>query len=663
MPGELVPELHDIGKMVDNDRVNTALQGLDLDSHSFTCADHRTVPLEASGLPLPRTATWQGIVAHHEGAGPRTQLQQCVADLNQAPQLLRRRELRELADLYCLVLADHLSASTSRAFVRALSKWQIPSSAVVHKLWRYPETEALPGGRYPVESADDLRNLLDWLGADPSAEEFLRRFDGYLRAIPEEKGFPNAVTSLRTHCLLVGKYHRVLRRHTVLDERQRALVYAGQAQKTYGDMERTWAFRLVRCEVAVPHRPARSRDLGVFKRLEAVFDSLEADPERRDYLLMRTLDTMWLFAPVESERALADLLAPLLEAGFPVRSRALTRPLTDLARNAGRLARSGTGVDGDLAVSTLYGQLPTEIAPPLCAQCQLAPGDRAWSDTRSGIEEPLCLSCYRTRVEYGDSFRRLARWEDEGAGVAWLRLGLDDAALGSLLPSLFERYLKRRARERGGHTGDLDQVVAGLRPLALTVDFTDDYLVLLDAFGREVRSAFGEGAVEGLTARRQELLVVALERPRDVLRLAELFWQTLQRYFPACPAEAPISLAISIGNAKHPFFLHWRDLQPDGSKPPALVARGAGLRISLSGGGRLEAPLAVLPALAEVARQPARRLNTLHNLAAVARLSESLATVMAEDRDNRDVQELWRSLRPHGLSYQSLLTLARLAKE
>ncbi len=374
---ELVPELHDVGKLLDNEALRAAT-GLPFAHHCFSNPKYQPLDLASVGLSVPTGPTWAGIRYHGDrGLGPMTQL-------GAPPRDVAAEAGDAISDVYLLIIADHLAASTSRPVAEEEARearqqagtWP-PDTSRCHRLWHDDPNERTGTGPL-IATVSELRGLLAFVASKPDAAAFYERYGRLLGQIPEGKGFPGGVTNLRTHCNLVGRFYRVLR--SAVRRSAGGLTYAGDEQRTYVGMEHSWRFRLARCRVRIPGIPARLRDLGVFQRLEAALESLEADIDRRNHLLLATFQDFWLFLPPEDIRPISHVIAPLLDAGFHVEGEVREALLVNLTDWGSR--------DGNPLVTCRYLQpeLPAHVSPPICEVCQLAPGTTRWQ--RRPDDEP-----------------------------------------------------------------------------------------------------------------------------------------------------------------------------------------------------------------------------------------------------------------------------------
>ncbi len=89
------------------------------------------------------------------------------------------------------------------------------------------------------------------------------------------------------------------------------------------------------------------------------------------------------------------------------------------------------------------------------------------------------------------------------------------------------------------------------------------------------------------------------------------------------------------------------------------------IHIGLIGRGEIKATLSNVESLLTT-REATFRKSALHNLAEIARISESLARLRFEDRSERADYNTYRNLNrllPMGLDFRSILTLAKILEE
>lgn len=637
---ELVPEFHDIGKLVDERAIASSIPGWpDRCKHTFTDFRDQPITLGLLGLAQPDNATWYGILNHHpERLSHGARLSDSSvkawrgdpAAMAVAPQLL------------LLIVADHLASSTSRVLGRGgvdHAGPPLPASEERICLWR----NGAQSHRAPtlIRTREELAELLSQVAGNPTdAVEYFARYGDRLRAIPEDKSFPRPVTTLETHARLVGRYYRVLRRYSVehSGSKRRFLEYNGITAESVAEIENRWSFRAVRCRLRFPAVPARLRDLGIFERVETVLDDLRQSSGFDDFVLFSTFENIWLFLPVEEVVPLRQLVQPLAEAGIELEAWVRQASLGALMDR-----------DGSETWQYLQRELAEEIAPPLCEVCQLAPG-KTWRRRPDDVAEALCDACSETRDRYSHRFERLEGWRDGYA--AWIRIAMDPTRLETHLRDLFRRFLQDRA---GGSLSDeaRHQLCGELRTTALSADYISDFADMLADFSLRLGCLVGSDRLEAPTARRRELMVIHLQDRTEVLRLIQLFYLAAIDRFPASLADPPFRLAVSVAPVHFPFPEHWRLLE-SGRAP---------VEVYVVGSGRMSMRLPEVPRLVLLSKDREIARRGLHRLADLARESDSLAQCAMEDRDEDDLYQTASRLSDMGLDFEGMRTFAELVRD
>jgi hypothetical protein len=440
---------------------------------------------------------------------------------------------------------------------------------------------------------------LRFLEGDPDREQLHSRYGELLDAIPEEKALPQCVTRLKTHLDLVGKVYRVLRRYVDVDFATRGLRYNNVPAKDVSTAEASWEFRLMRCKVTFEQRPSRAHDLGVFLKLHDVMQRVGQE----DHALLHTLDALWLLLPGEDVLALRTVLSPLLDAGFTVEAEVAEVPLATLSSDVFEKRK-------DLVRKLcLQPQLAPSLPPKLCELCQVQRASlQPVIDERSGIQEFLCDTCkgYRDLSKNRGTFRKLGDlWEELDISVAWVRIHIDYVHLHRTLRGLYRAYLDQLPPKVDISGEEIDTIVNELRDTALMVDFTRDFEALVSRYTGRLKKELDPDDIENIAGERPELLVVALVRRGQVLDMADIFLKEFEQVFPACEGDSPVSLSMSISNAKYPFFEHWRYLD----QPKEAI------NIQVVGRACLELSIPRYRRLREMA--PERASSKLHRAAAV----------------------------------------------
>lgn len=645
---DLIPELHDVGKLVDDRAIEQEIgQGLHLHDRNL-CSHCFRRDLGRYGLQPPSSLTWLSILYHLRGS----LWTWSIGQPDQLPKPLQDRSPDEVRKLLLVMLADNAAASVSRVLGRGEDEQQkLQSISSVQTLWR-PQTTGEKGG-LPVRDRKSLQDLFDFLKGNPTWETFKKQHDEALHSIPEDKDPRRAMTTLKTHLELTGKCYRVFEQAIGLSSekgKRTGLTYGPTLPVgTLDGAQKSWRFRLARCKVTFPQRPVRAHDLGVFLKLEEVMRGLERD----DHILLHTLDTLWLFLPIEDVLGLRTVLKPLLDAGFAVDVEIAEAPLCDLSSNVFDTRK-------DLVRQVyVYPDMPEMIVlsrktPSICALCQVRPSlSEPETDEESGIAEFLCTVCkgLREKSRREGKFSKLGgSWEKEDLPVAWIRVALDYARLRQSLKELFRRYLKEKANLSDDEG---EEVVKQLRDTALMVDFTKDYNELLSCLADRLKRDFGDEGVEEIAGERPELLAVAVRHEGDAFKIADIFMEEFGRLFPLCLENSPIFLSLSISNAKYPFFEHWRYLNAS--------ERGKAIRIQAVGRARLELSIPRFEALRSLGLEETRASSKLHRAAAVGTRARSDLLEQVELLDGIREYPTLHQATARGFSVAELLAYHKIA--
>jgi hypothetical protein len=375
--------------------------------------------------------------------------------------------------------------------------------------------------------------------------------------------------------------------------------------------------------------------------------------KEKDHVLLHTLDTLWLFLPIEDVLSLRSVLKPLLDAGFVVEAEIAEAPLCDLSSNI-------FDTQKDLVRQVyVYPDMPQTIAltrktPAICTLCQMRPSlPEPVRDEESGIAELMCGLCksFREQSSREGRFTMLGgSWEKEDLPVAWIRVALDYDRLRQVLRELFRRYLKQKANLPDSQ---ITAYVEQLRDTALMVDFTRDYDQLLGRFVGRLKRDLGEENIEEIAGDRPELLAIALRQEGDAFRIIDIFVEEFERLFPLCIEYSPVSLSLSISNAKYPFFEHWRYL--DAPREDKVI------RIQVVGRARLELSIPKFRALRNLNLEETRASSKLHRAASIGVRAHSNLLEQVELLDGIKEYPTLHQATAQGFSVAQLLAYHKIA--
>ena len=646
----LVPELHDVGKLY---YIRDEL-GAQLGLAGGTIHGTDTIRLLPGklGLPEPGTNSWRGILEHHPG--------------RDAPP--------PKEDVFLLIVADHAGSNLSREpeEKRELTTGG-PLYRTVHKLWNPRDQQDLT----LLESEDELRSLIQWLTTDPDRDDLFSRCGPLLDLRPEELLPPLNTTSLTSHLTIVGKIYRFLAHRVtrVATPEGEAWEFCGKGRtRAVGGAEK-WPVDLVKAKIGFPQQIVRTRDMTLFDTMARTVAKLASD----DRVLVTTFDQV--LAVLGLDEKVDDLFSPLLDAGFIVswksapttvgnlestpsglrqeRIGKLKRELDKLPkeRRDQVLARRWEEIDGEYPRGTLTGQLADRLPPQICDVCQMEQAITVWPDDPQtpGPRENLGQRCYALRQNASRLFK-LDRWTDEPTiRIAWVFIGLDLDCLVSFLWPLYQKY----AQEVGWPPEEAAQIE--VRP-PLLAEFQKDYRRFLADFAARLEEFIGPDNLEHVGGETGEaantLFCLRLAEVGQIPSLLRVYYETVEHYFPVAVRQvspinptpaAPFQISISVSGVKFPFSEHWRIIQE----------ADADILLNIIGKGQVRAPLASVPILMDASRSGNRK--ALHSLAEVAKVSEALAQVYAEDKG--EYQSLIKQMRPLGMTYDSLLTYAKILED
>lgn len=561
MQDKFIPELHDIGKLV-NDNLKNKLksQNISWKGHTFVDLD-----FSHSGISKPSSPSWWGQY-HHS------------IDINRDINSWAGVDGNYKLDLFLLILADHLASSCSRTTIDRLGKGA-PQNEVV-KLWDKNYKDKKQEISWSAfNTVDDLQKLFDEIQNCPYGKYFLTKYRNHLLLTPEDKSIPRNLTSLYTHLELVGKIYRVLKKNVSIVQENNGLIsfeYNCEKVKTIKEAEggkRTtsltddvekgkWQARFVKAWIKFAHSFVRLQDINLLKKREELINCLFET--HKDEVIFTTPGFVALFLPLNQN--LDAIFKPFFEWGFYIE---VIETIADLgifssmldkkvlkAREKNEIERLKVLNNRNTRVykKIISPEYLEKINPPLCDICQKNPGvERVYEN----IREWLCDRCIALR-EMGEPFREYGEeWGPEGINVCWFKFTLDQEKLNDWLIKSFENYVEENFQKNDSRLKDLKEE---FRPLALQVDFNNEYKEMLNTFWQKIKSE------ESLRKdfRRPVLqyyeLGVFKFSSENIKMIVKMYNELFITYFPDCESneDSPINLSLSIANIKYPIRDHWR---------------------------------------------------------------------------------------------------------
>lgn len=642
-------EFHDIGKLI-----NWAAHGLRAkkgrgEPHEFEACVETDEARRQWGVSL-RGRAWRNIVR------------------KDAFRQLRDQTWPNSIDWLLASHADNLAAGFGRAIPENLIDAEARQGR--HCLWTgldWDEEERDPSEQPQdprLSKESDIREMIRFLNADPSWDEAELKYGEFLLRRAETARPGLNVTTLLSHCRVVGQLARVLSKRSWETP-------SGGSWRDDGEPEGheipLWVGLY---EVGPAIEPYRSRDATVFAQLNAVVR--EVSNKYPDNVLA-AFGTRFVVADlVENGRSIEEELDALLhERRVTVRKltrcEAVKRYLNfcnsceRVVRNPRELQLTDDGVkhlsergcggnvesfyigafpDRDYAggrtvawngARRVVRQPPDRIEEPICEVCKMAHATRNWL-TDAPFQEPgeegvgredLCEECFNFRCE-AQPLPKLSTWRT--GALVWIYFDLDFLSLRESLNALAREYLKAVPWKQGSSESQKDAVVGMLEvSLPVVVDFVEDYKHALGSVRDHIVDFAGSENVEELM---EGLLCVRLQdiAASDVVFLC---LERLRRAFPRLCAESvefPVRTGFSVSSVKHPFFDHWRFFRRMREEVEIQLVNSGTAKLKIR---HVEEVRRVVDEAAEEHR------SSLHNLAVIAAHQPSLAQLALLDKSDR----------------------------
>ncbi|MCZ7403094.1 MAG: hypothetical protein O8C61_12800 [Candidatus Methanoperedens sp.] len=616
-----VPELHDIGKLIDWKNTNQDIKG-----HNF-----EGVNWQKLGIQKPSNKTWQGITEHH---GTK----------------------KSNIDIFLLRLADQMASGISRAFSNIekdkLEKGNIlktkENKKTFLKLWKQKENDI-----ELFSTNEHIQKIVDFINIANNAETYfeLEFFKEKLLLKPEDEMPPLNITSLYTHSKLVGKLYRFFKSmitekdgHFYLGEDigitpddKKDYEYIGNKRNAY----QNWQIKLVYCKIETPNYFSRIKDLNIFEILKEESEKIS----KLDNVILQTSDQLLVFLP--SKKKIDELIKPFLDKGFIIKVEEAHTNLdgvspTPRAAKIKKLPSLKSNDDLDKLFPTFTKILNPEpvLESTICEICQLAPASEKWIDEE--LTENICRSCWDIRkFEDKSPAPKLEKWYlNEGQSkVAWIKIHLDVNFLNDTIKYLFKDYIEKYIKETGITKDDIN--------FSVLAEFQNDYNLFLKNFNENLENHFGTENIQPIL---NDFLCIKLERTSKIKNILEIYNNLFTDFFPKLKEqESPISFSVSVSNVKFAFFRHWKILDdPKNDVNVTLIGRG-GMHITFD----------QLDALKDF-KIPASK--QLHKLAKISETSEKLAKVLVYDRGDYRVYKDFEPIREKSkqIDFKTILTYAKI---
>lgn len=548
MSDDLVPELHDIGKMVDESLMNE-------DGHTFRRIDDRYKNR------IKDNKNWVGIKFHTGGKTPN--------------------EYKGDMDLFLLKLSDHMASAVSRMLpkkeanqakdqAKTQNKTQRSDKkrrkSSICKLWweNEAETELISDDKEFLELIDFVNNY-----SSNDGTKYFEKYGKRLKECPEDK-FPGLnIISLFTHSKLVGKFYRFFKKYgDDIKDNGTTLGEVYEIKKA----ENNFTIKLVHGKIKFHLSPVRAGDLNIFNVKERIVEFLK----QRDEILFCTQDEFLAILPVNKDitsifEKIEENLYFDVEEAEAVLYEVYPTPLAMKSRFE-RTNSKGFRVREkfNYAEKLIYFDLSPQIHDicdlcqmyeatkefprdyvyeHLCEKCRTAvrneeypfPLDKICESCKNKnekwleetISEKLCIHCFNLREEEPRA-PKIVEWSesDEDFKVAWVKISLDIEELQKILEKLYEEYLNLNEKE-------FEKSREGEIRFSVLSEFQSDFENFL---GDLMRKREDDGEIEGLLADKfgiancqwilSDLFCVRIESLADITEIFGNLQQALQWIFP-----------------------------------------------------------------------------------------------------------------------------------
>lgn len=663
---ELVPEIHDILKLCENTKLSGAEKKVPPHSNPHLVYNYNRI----------ENPTWEGICKHHHGNNFEI--------------------FPDSHSLFLLDIADSLAAGVSRVKIP-----NIGTNDIIFKLWKnYFENVK---NTTPYFRPLNLNEILEFVRKNPKKEDYFKAYQDYLIQRAEDAKLGTNITSLYTHSILTGKFYRILKaaRYFISDDLlkdKKTLISAyndkGQnwtlnvvkyqikfAQKPFrvkdlnifnilqnlrdeieeklndfvlfttfnefllvlppnanNDFLRSllskygfW-FEFVRKTYKLKDPDPNTKDLNPnIEKINPDPEKLKKDAklaiEKKKKDQKKSLESKLSQIPEEKKKEIEKNIRKGYE-----------KTLNNLEWNW-EIKIEKEKINCLFEERSEYIDLLSEIKPPICEICQMAPAECIRIDDKSGIKEELCKYCWKIQ-EKGERLTKLAKWTyEEDIKTAWIKISLNFDKLIDALGELYIEYLKELKIPDPKEKAEIR--------FSVLSEFQFDYERFLKQLNEKIVSEFNEENIEKIL---DDFFCIKIDNLSDIIKILRLYNSLIDYFFPKFKetVESPIKLVISESSVKFPFFEHWKYLE----NPKNDVD------IKLIGKGEMEVKLSKLD---ELLHLKLGDKAALHKLAKIAEISKELTYMEIVSKDGkRDHPDLQKAIFSDGFEISDILTYVKI---
>jgi|GEM_PF-1205307 len=660
----VVPEVHDIGKLVDKDWIKNFIsqklsilpEKIDWD-HDFLCKNNETEKyldyLRFFGDIFNETPTYEIIRYHH----------------NPPP--------KQTKNIFLACVADHMASSISRTLtIREMEKIRIKSETKnLSKLWK-PSVKKIS----LISSEKDFKHLIEFINAIQNKEQYIQEFYDKLLERPEDFQPPKNITSLLTHSKLVGKLYRFFEEN--ITETPNGFEFGGQIRNSTKDAEEKWLIKIILGRIKFSHYPVRVKDLNIFEILNNEVNTFS----KYDNVILNT--SSQFLAILAPNASVAEFVKPFVNRGFfvtveeaktEIKNAYLTpdsiRKLEyqtfekQLEKNRTNFEKipdkhikdkklqelniKQLEFEKRFRISNVYGILPITV-DKLCEICQMEYATIDWFDEDSGITEHICKNCYSIR-KYSEMpiAPKIDLWykEEPYSKIAWIKINLDIELLSITLEELLKKYIQDITESTKDASKDVRLILDEIKlRFSVLAEFQQDFNSFIKDFNNKLEQDFNKENFQHIL---DDFICVKLDKTGHINDILDVYNNLFTKYFPKLKDQkSPITFSASVSSAKFAFFRHWNFLEnPTDDINIVLIGKGE-MHISLN---QLEEIMKI--------RLPSSK--QLHKLAKISETSEKLAKVLVYDRGDYRVYNELEPFRGKDktINFKTILTYTKMLEE
>jgi len=541
-------------------------------------------------------------------------------------------------ELFCIHIADGLASGISRRLKN------IYKSRKVFRVWQDKKEEWVES-RVPENSA-----LLKKINETADFTNFFKDNEGDFRNRPEDVGIcPFA--SLYTHSILTKYWYDFLMKNADYFEVPKEIKDKNETEEARTKLNSKLIY-LVYAKIKTDTLLVRLKDTYLLKTLRKVLQNvIRATGGTLIYDLQE--ETLFILPKIYDKNCLEEWIQSQLTTNHFLEITIKETTLEMGQEESGPFLNTLSLLFKE-SEETIYPKLDNEICVDpgnevsrkaiICDLCQKAKATQVFKPEET--PEYLCETCYKLRKE-APKRPKLAEWKKK---VCLVEISLDIEELLKILSFEFNRQFGR---------SDIEPKDFGF---SVVYEFLEDYKKFLCQMKKNIFSIkqFSYNNREEIL---NNLFFLQINELKQVMEVVEVYENLYREFFLnfLIQKSSPIYLTLFCSNVHHPFFEHWRMLDELKKRK-----NRSSIFVNIVGKGKLQTEIwrakDLILLFWEISKR--RNLGALHKLAEIAKYSEKLAEkILIDEKKGQSSYNRLLEARPYGLSYESLLTLAKIAGE